>query len=264
MTAHLPQPGALKLGLVVSDTPQARLAEAELRATHSFVGRREADAVVALGGDGFMLAVLHRVLNSSSPKPVFGMNRGTVGFLMNDYSADDLATRVAQAKSFFLSPLTMEATTIDGQVVVSPAINEVSLLRETRQAAKIEIAIDGKVRLEELACDGVLVSTPGGSTAYNLSAGGPILPLDCDLLALTALSPFRPRRWKGALVNNRSVVEFRVLEAERRPVSAVADQVEVRNIAHVRIRSDLSRRLELLFDPDYALDDRIVMEQFQS
>lgn len=211
-----------------------------------------------------MLAVLHRVLNSADPKPVFGMNRGTIGFLMNDYRAEDLPERVQAAKSFFLSPLTMEATSGSGKVTVSPAINEVSLLRETRQAAKIEISIDGKVRLEELACDGVLLSTPGGSTAYNLSAGGPILPLDCDLLALTALSPFRPRRWKGALVNNRSVVEFRILDADRRPVSAVADQVEVRDVTHVKIRSDLSRRLELLFDPDYALDDRIVMEQFQS
>jgi NAD+ kinase len=256
--------GSLKLGLVVSDTPQARLAEAELRARHKFVGRREADAVVALGGDGFMLAVLHRVLNAEHPKPVFGMNRGTVGFLMNDYKADDLDARVQAAKSFFLSPLTMEATTIGGETITSPAINEVSLLRETRQAAKIEISIDGKVRLEELACDGVLVSTPAGSTAYNLSAGGPILPLDCDLLALTALSPFRPRRWKGALVSNRSMIELRILESDRRPVSAVADQVEVRNVAKVTIRSDLSRRLELLFDPDYALDDRIVMEQFQS
>lgn len=257
-------PELLKLGLVVSDTPQAREAEAELRAAHPFVGRREADAVVTLGGDGFMLAVLHRVLNSEHPKPVFGMNRGTVGFLMNEYRPDGLAARVQAAKSFFLSPLTMEATTMDGQVVTSPAINEVSLLRETRQAAKIEISIDGKVRLEELACDGVLLSTPAGSTAYNLSAGGSILPLDCDLLALTALSPFRPRRWKGALVGNKSVVEFRILDADRRPVSAVADQVEVRNVTHVKIRSDLSRRLELLFDPDYALDDRIVMEQFQS
>lgn len=254
----------MKLGLVVSDTPQAREAEAELRAAHPFVGRREADAVVALGGDGFMLAVLHRVLNSEHPKPVFGMNRGTVGFLMNEYQADKLDARVRAAKSFFLSPLTMEATTVDGQTITSPAINEVSLLRETRQAAKIEISIDGKVRLEELACDGVLLSTPAGSTAYNLSAGGSILPLDCDLLALTALSPFRPRRWKGALVGNKSVVEFRILDADRRPVSAVADQVEVRNVTHVKIRCDLDRRLELLFDPDYALDDRIVMEQFQS
>ena len=252
------------LGLVVSNTPQAREAAEALRASHEFVDRTEADAVVALGGDGFMLSVLHRVLHSERPKPVFGMNKGTVGFLMNDYSPADLARRVANATSFFLSPLMMEATRASGEVVTSPAINEVSLLRETRQAAKIEISIDGKVRLEELSCDGVLLSTPAGSTAYNLSAGGTILPLDCDLLALTALSPFRPRRWKGALVNNRSVVEFRILEDGRRPVSAVADQVEVRDVVHVKITSDLTRRLELLFDPEYALDDRILMEQFLS
>ncbi len=255
---------AVKLGLLVSDTPQARLAEAELVERVEFVSRRSADAVVVLGGDGFMLSVLHHVLHAATPKPVYGMNRGTIGFLMNHYDPDDLLARVAAARRFCLSPLSMTATTIEGEVIVSPAINEVSLLREARQAAKIEISIDGKVRLAELACDGVLLSTPAGSTAYNLSAGGPILPLDCDLVALTALSPFRPRRWKGALVNKHSEVEFRILEPERRPVSAVADQLEVRNVASVRIRSDLKQRLELLFDPDYALDDRIMMEQFQS
>jgi NAD+ kinase len=151
-----------------------------------------------------------------------------------------------------------------GETVVSPAFNEISLLRETRQVARIEISIDGKVRLEELACDGVLVATPAGSTAYNLSVNGPILPLECDLLALTAISPFRPRRWHGALIPNRSVVEFRMLEAERRPVSAVADQVEVRDVARVRVATDFERRLELLFDPEYALDDRIFAEQFMT
>ena len=253
----------LKLGLLVSDTPEAQQAEAELRAAMTFVDAAEADALVVLGGDGFLLSVLHRLLGARAAKPVFGMNRGTVGFLMNHYEADGLSARVANARHFSLSPLTMEAETILGERVSSPAINEVSLLRETRQAAKIEISIDGKVRLPELACDGVLVATPAGSTAYNLSAGGPILPLDCDLVTLTALSPFRPRRWKGALVHSRSAVEFRVLDAERRPVSAVADQLEVRNVVRVRITSDLSRRLELLFDPDYALDDRIFLEQFQ-
>jgi len=253
-----------KLGLLVSDTPQAEAAAAEVRALHDFVDIHACDAVVALGGDGFMLAVLHRVLHSKTPKPVYGMNRGTVGFLMNHYETEGLAERVGRAKSFFLSPLTMEATTANGETVRWPAINEVSLLRETRQAAKIEIMIDGKVRLDELACDGVMVATPAGSTAYNLSAGGPILPLDCDLLALTSISPFRPRRWNGALVSDKAVVEFRVLEAERRPVSAVADQVEVRDVVHVKVLSDLSQRLELLFDPDYALDDRILMEQFLS
>lgn len=254
----------LKLGLLVSDTPQARLAEAELTERQQFVPRAAADAVVVLGGDGFMLSVLHHVLHSPAPRPVYGMNRGTVGFLMNHYSPEDLPARVAAARRFTLAPLRMEAVTVDGETVVSPAINEVSLLRETRQAAKIAIWIDGKVRLPELACDGVLLATPAGSTAYNLSAGGPILPLDCDLLALTALSPFRPRRWKGALVNRQSVVEFRILNPELRPVSAVADQLEVRNVASVRICSNLKQRLDLLFDPDYALDDRIMMEQFQS
>jgi NAD+ kinase len=158
----------------------------------------------------------------------------------------------------------MEARTISGQLVVSPAINEVSLLRETRQAAKIEISIDGRVRMDELACDGVMVATPAGSTAYNLSANGPILPLSSDLLALTPISPFRPRRWRGALIPDSSVVEFRVLEAGKRPVSAVADQLEVRDVSHVRITTDQSVTLELLFDPEYALDDRIFLEQFLS
>lgn len=260
----MPLPAAPKLGLVVSDTPQARLAEAELVEHQQFVPRASADAVVVLGGDGFMLSVLHHVLHSEAPRPVYGMNRGTIGFLMNHYSPDGLAARVAAARRFVLAPLRMEAVTVGGDTIVSPAINEVSLLRETRQAAKIAIWIDGKVRLPELACDGVLLATPAGSTAYNLSAGGPILPLDCDLLALTALSPFRPRRWRGALVNRQSVVEFRVLNPELRPVSAVADQLEVRNVASVRICSNLDQRLELLFDPDYALDDRIMLEQFQS
>ncbi len=254
----------MKLGLLASDSPESELAVAELRATMKFVPEADADAMVVLGGDGFLLSVLHRLLGANRSIPVFGMNRGTVGFLMNHYAVEGLAERVAGAQRFSLSPLTMEAETILGERLRSPAINEVSLLRETRQAAKIEISIDGKVRLSELACDGVLVATPAGSTAYNLSAGGPILPLDCDLVALTALSPFRPRRWKGALVHNDSMVEFRVLDAERRPVSAVADQQEVRNVACVRVTSDLTQRLELLFDPDYPLDDRIFMEQFQS
>ncbi|MFA7440559.1 MAG: NAD kinase [Sphingomonadaceae bacterium] len=253
----------LRLALSVAPhSPHAADAEAELRRLVKFVPRDEAEVIVALGGDGHLLSVLHRELDEGQSIPVFGMNRGTVGFLMNEYRPDGLAGRIAAARSFFLSPLTMEATTATGQRVISPAINEVSLLRETRQAAKIEIIIDGKVRLSELACDGVLVATPAGSTAYNLSANGPILPLDCDLLALTPISPFRPRRWRGALVSNHDIVEFRVLEAEKRPVSAVADQVEVRDVVHVRVRSDLTRQLELLFDPEYALDDRILMEQF--
>ena len=252
----------LKLALLVSDTEAAEAAGAVLRARHGFVSVADADVVVALGGDGFLLHILHEALLASTPKPVFGMNRGTVGFMMNEFEDAGLSERVAQARTFDLHPLLMTARTVTGEIVTSPAINEVSLLRETRQAAKIEIAIDGKVRMEELICDGVLVATPAGSTAYNLSANGPILPLQADLLALTPLSPFRPRRWRGALLPQASVIEFRGREAGKRPVSAVADQREVRDVESVRIVTDKSIRLQLMFDPGYALDDRIVAEQF--
>ena len=254
----------LKLALLVSDTAVAEAAGAVLRARHAFVGVADADVVVALGGDGFLLHCLHDAMSASVPKPMFGMNRGTVGFLMNEFEDSDLPARIAAARTFALHPLLMTAVTVDGETITSPAINEVSLLRETRQTAKIEIAIDGRVRMEELICDGVLVATPAGSTAYNLSANGPILPLQSDLLALTPISPFRPRRWRGALLPQASVIEFRVREASKRPVSAVADQREVRDVASVRVVTDKSVRLELLFDPGYALDDRIVLEQFSS
>lgn len=254
----------MRAALAVSDTPLAREAEQALRRAYRFVPVAEAEVIVALGGDGYLLALLHRLLDEGLHVPVFGMNRGTVGFLMNDWSAERLPERLAAARGFALRPLTMVATTQAGATQVSPAFNEVSLLRETRQAARIEIAIDGKVRMAELAADGVLVATPAGSTAYNLSVNGPILPLESDLLALTAISPFRPRRWHGALIPNRSVVEFRILEAERRPVSAVADQVEVRDVTHVRVSTDFDRALELRFDPEYALDDRIFAEQFMT
>jgi NAD+ kinase len=253
-----------KLALLVSDTEAAEAGGVALRARHEFVAIRDADVVVALGGDGFLLHTLHEALQASAPKPVFGMNLGTVGFMMNDFDATDLPARIAAARTFVLHPLLMTAETVSGEIITSPAINEVSLLRETRQTAKMEIAIDGKVRMEELICDGVLVATPAGSTAYNLSANGPILPLQSDLLALTPISPFRPRRWRGALLPQASVIEFRVLEARKRPVSAVADQREVRDVANVRVVTDKSIRLQLLFDPGYALDDRIVVEQFAS
>ena len=252
------------LALRVSDTEAAEAGGKLLRARYDFVPVRDADVVVALGGDGFLLHTLHETMLASAPKPVFGMNRGTVGFMMNEFAEDDLVGRITAARSFTLHPLLMTAVTIAGDIITSPAINEVSLLRETRQTAKMEITIDGKVRMEELICDGVLVSTPAGSTAYNLSANGPILPLQSDLLALTPISPFRPRRWRGALLPQASVIEFRVLEADKRPVSAVADQREVRDVASVRVITDKSISLELLFDPGYALDDRIVLEQFTS
>ena len=254
----------MKLALIVSDSHVARAAGEALKAHYAFVPVREADVVVALGGDGHLLHCLHEAMRFQDPKPMFGMNRGTVGFLMNDFKALKLEERVAAAKPFVLHPLQMTATTTAGDTVTHPAINEVSLLRETRQTAKIGIAIDGKTRMEELICDGVLVATPAGSTAYNLSANGPILPLEADLLALTPISPFRPRRWRGALLPAASRIEFEVREARKRPVSAVADQMEVRDVAQVKVAIDRSISLTLLFDPEYALDDRISLEQFAS
>jgi NAD+ kinase len=251
-----------KLALVASRTEAAQRAAATLSAAYEFAKPADADIVIALGGDGFLLETLHDMLDRHRTLPIFGMNLGTVGFLMNEFRVDRLFDRLARARSHSFNPLVMEATTLDGERVVVPAINEVSLLRETRQTAKIEISIDGRVRLAELICDGVLVATPPGSTAYNLSAHGPILPLDSQLLALTPISPFRPRRWRGALIPDRAAILFRILEATKRPVSAVADQREVRDVATVAVRADRAVRLTLMFDPEHALDDRIAMEQF--
>ena len=252
----------MKRALLVSPTAPAQDAAERLRDSYEWVDLREADMVVALGGDGFMLQTLHGMLGRKRIVPVFGMNLGTVGFLMNDWREDSLEDRIAQTKSFQVSPLRMEAETIDGEIITSPAINEVSLLRETRQTAKLEVDVNGRVVMEELVCDGVLVATPVGSTAYNLSAQGPILPLDSPLLALTPISPFRPRRWRGAILPDNATIQFRVLDAGKRPVSAVADQQEVRDVARVSVTSDASTRLTLMFDPEHALDDRIAMEQF--
>lgn len=252
----------MKLALVASTADSALEAERELRARLDWVPVDEADTVVALGGDGFMLQTLHAMLERRRILPVYGMNRGTVGFLMNDYGVDRLHERLARARRFEVTPLRMEAETIDGVRVVLPAINEVSLLRETRQTAKLEVRVDGRVVLDELVCDGVLVATPAGSTAYNLSANGPILPLGSALHALTPISPFRPRRWRGAILPENASVTFRVLDAVKRPVSAVADQREVRDVATVSVGIDRSSPLCLMFDPEHALDERITMEQF--
>lgn len=252
----------MKLALVASTADPALEAERELRARLDWVPVDEADLVVALGGDGFMLQTLHAMLERRRILPVYGMNRGTVGFLMNDYGVDRLHERLARARRFEVTPLRMEAETIDGVRVVLPAINEVSLLRETRQTAKLEVHVDGRVVLDELVCDGVLVATPAGSTAYNLSANGPILPLGSALHALTPISPFRPRRWRGAILPESASVTFRVLDAVKRPVSAVADQREVRDVATVSVAIDRSSPLCLMFDPEHALDERITMEQF--
>lgn len=253
---------SLRIGLLSSHTDVAEAAKTLLRRRYQFAKDDEADTFVALGGDGFMLHTLHHMLEVGNPKPVFGMNRGTVGFLMNEWRMDRLPERIAAAKAIRVAPLEMCATTVSGEKFTYAAINEVSLLRETRQTAKIEISVNGRVALPELACDGVLVATPAGSTAYNLSARGPILPLAARMLALTPISPFRPRRWSGAILPDDTAVCFKILEAENRPVSAVADQIEVRDVARVEVRLDRERSLTLLFDPEHALDERIAMEQF--
>lgn len=248
--------------LLASPTPPAQVAAKELLDAYDWVPLDRAEQVVALGGDGFMLQTLHAMLESRRMLPVFGMNLGTIGFLMNDWRPDRLEERLARAKPFRVSPLSMTATTVDGEQCVLPAINEVSLLRETRQTAKLEVTVNDRVVLPELVADGMLVATPAGSTAYNLSANGPILPLGSNLLAVTPISPFRPRRWRGAILPEKTRIAIRVLEAAKRPVSAVADQREVREVAHVHIAIDQLRDLTLLFDPEHALDDRITMEQF--
>jgi NAD+ kinase len=204
------------------------------------------------------------MLDRRRPVPVFGMNLGTVGFLMNEWRLHGLVDRLERAKAFKVTPLLVTVTGMDGRIHQMPAINEVSVLRETRQTAKIEVMVNDRVVLPELACDGILAATPAGSTAYNLSAHGPILPLGSNLLALTPISPFRPRRWRGAILPDKARIQWRVLDPDKRPVSAVADQHEIRDVARVDIAMDRARELTLLFDPEHALDDRITMEQFIS
>lgn len=253
----------VRRALVASPTPQAREAAAALADAWDWVSCDDADVVIALGGDGFMLQTLHAMLERRQlTAPVFGMNLGTVGFLMNEWRPHGLDERLARAKPFRVTPLEMTATGIDGRTHRLPAINEVSLLRETRQTAKLEVTVNDRIVLPELACDGILAATPAGSTAYNLSAQGPILPLGSALIALTPISPFRPRRWRGAILPDKTRIGLKVLEPAKRPVSAVADQREVRDVAHVAIQLDRARELTLLFDPEHALDDRITMEQF--
>jgi NAD+ kinase len=250
------------MALVASGAEAAQAAEGLLRARYPFVPLEEAEMIVALGGDGYMLHTLHEMLARQRVCPVFGMNRGTVGFLMNDWRLDGLVERLAHARAFSVAPLAMTATTVTGEEVRHNAINEVSLLRETRQTAWIEVSVNGRVVLPELICDGVLVASPAGSTAYNLSAWGPILPLSSRLVALTPISPFRPRRWRGALIPDELKIGFRVLDPVKRPVSAVADQREVRDVSEIEVCVDRSEALTLLFDPEHALDERIAMEQF--
>jgi NAD+ kinase len=250
-----------RLSFVSSGTPEADAAMARLRDRYGDVGLGSAEVVVALGGDGLMLQTLHQVMDRRMP--VFGMNCGSVGFLMNDFAEAGLIARLAAAKPTHITPLAMHVRTVEGDEHDALALNEVSLFRTTYQAVKIEIVVDGKTQMEELICDGVLLSTPAGSTAYNLSAHGPILPIDAPLLALTPISPFRPRRWRGAILGNDAVVTFRARETAKRPVSAVADNVEFLNVAEVVVRENREHRVTLLFDPGTGLEERVLSEQFR-
>jgi NAD+ kinase len=249
-----------RINFAAASTPLAIDARNRLVARYGDCSFETASVVVALGGDGSMLETIHRVLDRGIP--VYGMNCGSVGFLMNTFSEDDLPGRLARAQAAELHPLRMSATMRDGTVQEAIAFNEVSLLRQLRQSAKIRITIDGRVRLAELTCDGVLISTPAGSTAYNLSAHGPIVPLSANLLPLTPISAFRPRRWRGALLPSSAKVLFEVLESEKRPTAAVADFTEVRDVVSVAVSEDVSVRVTVLFDPDQGLSERILAEQF--
>jgi Predicted sugar kinase len=249
----------MRLHFAATAVPEAQSALANLRQQYDDAGPEKADIIVALGGDGFMLQTLHTYLGQN--KPIYGMNLGTVGFLMNEYNEADLPERLAKAERAVINPLRMRATTAEA-CIDGLAFNEVSLLRQTRQATKLRILVDGKVRISELICDGALVSTPVGSTAYNLSAHGPILPIDSALLALTPISAFRPRHWRGALLPHRAKVRFEALEVEKRPVSAVADGLEVRNIMSVDVAEDHSVSMVMLYEAGRNLDERILTEQF--
>ena len=254
-----------QVAFVAADTDEATSARERLVALYGDCPAERAEVVVALGGDGFMLETLHRNLRQDRARErpaIYGMNCGTVGFLMNRWSEEALLARLARAEPVHLHPLAMSAVARDGTTHADIAFNEVSLLRQSRQAAKIRITVDGKVRLDELVCDGVLVATPAGSTAYNLSAHGPIVPIGARLLCLTPISAFRPRRWRGALLPDSSAVAFEVLDGAKRPVSAVADSTEVRDVARVEVRQDDSQSVTLLFDPDHNLEERILLEQF--
>ena len=254
-----------RIALLASPTDDAQSALTVLAKRYGTHSPQDADVIVSLGGDGFMLQTLHR--HAHLGKPVYGMKLGTVGFLMNHYrddAGDDLRQRIASAEPAVLHPLEMLAQTESGATVGSLAYNEVSLLRQTRQAAHVAIELNGQVRLDELICDGVMVATPAGSTAYNFSASGPILPLGANVMALTPIAPFRPRRWRGAVLKSGTEVRFRVLDPHKRPVSATADSHEVRDVIEVLVREQRERSVTLLFDPEHNLEERILAEQFSS
>jgi len=252
--------GPTKIAFVSNATEVADDALATLAAKYGNAAMENADVIVALGGDGFMLTTLHGTMHLDAP--VYGMNRGTVGFLMNEFNVEGLVNRLAEAEEAVINPLSMSAETMDGMTHSELAINEVSLLRAGPQAAKLRISIDGRVRMEELVCDGALVATPAGSTAYNYSAHGPILPIGSDVLALTAMAAFRPRRWRGALLPKAANVRFDVLDPEKRPVNADADSRQVDRVVSVEIKSNQDVAHRLLFDPGHGLEERLIQEQF--
>lgn len=252
---------APRISFVSSGTPDAAAAADRLRARYGDVAIENASIVVALGGDGLMLQTLHQAMTQRTP--VYGMNFGSVGFLMNDFAEDGLKDRLAAAKPTNIYPLSMRVLDASGKVHQALALNEVSLFRATHQAIKIEILVDGETRLDELICDGVLLATPAGSSAYNLSAHGPIIPISAPLLALTPISPFRPRLWRGAILNNHAVVTFLTREGDKRPVSAVADNVEFKNVIEVTVQENRSQMVTLLFDPGLSLEERVLIEQFR-
>jgi NAD+ kinase len=250
----------MKIAFFASQKPRAQKALEEMKSRYDNVKADKADAFVVLGGDGTMLRALHEF--SAYDAPVFGMNLGTLGFLLNSYRLDDLYSRIQKANRFKIHPLRMDATDKKGKAHSEIAFNEVSLLRERHNSAKIRILVDGKERIPELVCDGIMVSTPVGSTAYNSSAGGPIVPLTANIFSMTPISAFRPRRWPGALVRNDCEIKFEVLKAVERPVSATADSKEVRDVKEVLIREDRSIAMTILYDPDNPLEERIFQEQF--
>jgi NAD+ kinase len=256
------KPFVTRLTFMASNRPEAQEGRDKLVARYGDAGLENAQVVVALGGDGFMLESVHELMGSD--KPIYGMNRGSVGFLMNEYSEDDLLGRINAAEQAVIHPLRMQAVDVNGETHEALAFNEVSLLRTTRQAAKLRISVDGKVRLSELICDGALISTPMGSTAYNLSAHGPIIPLDAKILALTPISAFRPRRWRGALLSHTARLRLEVLEGAKRPVSAVADNFEAPNVIEVYIAEDRDVSLCMLFDSGRSLEERVLAEQFNA
>ncbi len=249
-----------KIAFVNGDTPESEAAIKALKSRYDHVPTEEADVLVTLGGDGMMLQTLHKHIHQ--PIPIYGMNFGSIGFLMNEYREENLLQRLQAAVENIIHPLKLTAYNSENHPLHALAINEVSLFRQSHQAAKLQITIDDRIRMQELICDGVMVATPAGSTAYNFSAHGPILPVGAQLLALTPISPFRPRRWRGALLSNRAVVEIKVLERNKRPVSAVADHTEFQDIDRVKIAEMPDITLRLLFDPGHALDERILTEQF--